>query len=494
MVDVEPDDATSPIAARAADDLDGWTDEADVVVVGLGAAGVCAAIEASAAGVDVLAIERSGAAGGTSALSGGIIYLGGGTPIQEACGFPDDPDTMATFLLAACGPGADEAKVRRYCDDSVAHYHWLVDHGVPFKAEFCPEPNREPVTDAALLYSGGEDTWPFRELATPAPRGHCPQFPDTAGGFLMGRLLDALAATTTRVRTDVRVERLVVDDDGRVVGVVARESGRDLAVRARRGVVLTGGGFIFNEAMVAQHCPDALRPNPAWRVGTDNDDGRVIRIGQGAGANVVRMDEFECALPIRPPNRLAKALLVNREGRRYINEDTYTGRIGHESLVNQGGEVYLIVDEHLFTRNYVGMNITWAAETVEELAADIGLPAEALAETVAEYNRHAEHGEDPAFHKNPEWVQPLRTPFGAVDLRVAADAIYAPFTLGGLETDTDGRVLRADGSGTAVPGLYAAGRSTAGIAAHGYVSGISLGDSTYFGRRAGAAAGAPDRA
>jgi hypothetical protein len=181
------------------DDLDGWTDEADVVVVGLGAAGVCAAIEASASGGDVLALERAGAAGGTSALSGGIIYLGGGTPIQEACGFPDDPDTMATFLLAACGPGADEAKVRRYCDDSVAHYHWLVDHGVPFKAEFCPEPNREPVTDAALLYSGGEDTWPFRELATPAPRGHCPQFPDTAGGFLMGRLLDALAATTTRV-------------------------------------------------------------------------------------------------------------------------------------------------------------------------------------------------------------------------------------------------------------------------------------------------------
>jgi 3-oxo-5alpha-steroid 4-dehydrogenase len=479
----------APIEPARAGDVAQWIDEADVVVVGLGAAGVCAAIEASEAGADVLALERAGAPGGTSALSGGIIYLGGGTPVQEACGFPDDPETMATFLLAACGPGADEAKVRRYCDDSVAHYHWLVEHGVPFKAEFCEEPNREPVTDAALLYSGGEDTWPFRELARPAPRGHCPQFPDTAGGFLMQCLLRAMDGTSTRVLTDARVERLVVDDDGRVVGVSARRDGTDVFVRARGGVVLTGGGFIFNETMVRTYCPDALRPNPAWRVGTDNDDGRVIRIGQGAGANVVRMDEFECALPIRPPNRLAKALLVNREGERYINEDTYTGRIGHESLVTQGGEVYLIVDEHLFTRNYVGMNITWAAETVEELARDIGLPPDALVATVEEYNRHAEHGDDPAFHKNPEWVVPLRTPFGAVDLRVASDAIYAPFTLGGLETDAEGRVLTTSSeTPTAVPGLFAAGRSTAGIAAHGYVSGISLGDSTYFGRRAGAAA------
>ena len=479
-----------PLAALIENDVAQWTDEAEVVVVGLGIAGVCAAIEASEAGADVLALERSGAPGGTSALSGGIMYLGGGTPVQEACGFADDPETMATFLLAACGPGADEAKVRRYCEDSVAHFHWLVAHGVPFKAEFCDEPNREPITDAALLYSGGEDTWPFRELAHPAPRGHCPQFPDTAGGFLMTCLLGALEQTATRVVNDVRVERLVVGEGGRVVGVAARQAGRDTFVRARRGVVLTGGGFIFNEAMVRYHCPDALRPNAAWRVGTDNDDGRVIRVAQGAGANVTRMDEFECALPIRPPNRLAKALLVNRKGQRYINEDTYTGRIGHESLVNQDGDVFLIVDEHLFTRNYVGMNITWAAETVDELARDIGVPPEALLQTVEDYNRHAERGEDPAFHKNPEWVVPLRPPFGAVDLRVDADAIYAPFTLGGIETDADSRVLAT--SAGAVPGLFAAGRSTAGIAAHGYVSGISLGDSSYFGRRAGAhAAGEP---
>jgi 3-oxo-5alpha-steroid 4-dehydrogenase len=258
-------------------------------------------------------------------------------------------------------------------------------------------------------------------------------------------------------------------------------------------VVLTGGGFIYNAAMVRQHCPDALRANPAWRVGTDNDDGSAIRIAQGAGAAVTRMGEFECALPFRPPNRLARGVLVNAAGERFINEDTYTGRIGHEALVGQRGEVYLIVDEHIFSVNYVGMRITWAAETVEELAGDIGLPPETLAATIAEYNEHAADGADPRFHKNPEWCVPLRSAFGAVDLRASADAIYATFTLGGLDTDEHSRVRSEarDGDGF-VPGLFAAGRTTAGIAAHGYVSGISLGDGTFFGRRAGrSAAGAP---
>ncbi len=482
------EDQIGPITPELAADVERWDDEADVIVVGLGIAGTSAAIVAAEAGADVLALERAGAPGGTSALSGGLIYLGGGTPVQVACGFEDDPDNMAVFLSAACGPGADEAKVRAYCDGSVAQYHWLVAHGVPFKGEFHPEPNREPVTDAGLVYSGGEDTWPFRDIARPVARGHHPQFPDTAGGFLMQCLLGALKRTPARVATDTRLERLVVDPDdgGRVVGVVAKRDGAPFTVRARKGVVLTGGGFIFNTDMVRHYCPQALLPHPAWRIGTDNDDGSVIRAAQGAGAAALRMDVFECALPFRPPNRMSRALLVDREGHRFINEDAYTGRIGHQSLVDHDGQVFLIVDEHIFERNFVGMRITWAAETVEELAVDMGLPPAALAATIEEYNRHAEGGDDPVFHKNPEWVVPLHPPFGGVDLRVDAKTIYASFTLGGLDTDVDARVRTADGS--PVPGLYAAGRTTAGIAALGYASGISLGDGCFFGRRAGARA------
>jgi len=108
-----------------------------------------------------------------------------------------------------------------------------------------------------------------------------------------------------------------------------------------------------------------------------------------------------------------------------------------------------------------------------------------LAATVDLYNRHAARGEDPLFHKGPAWVRPLVPPLGAVDLRLGR-APYAPFTLGGLDTSVEGEVLDLDGR--TIPGLFAAGRATAGVCAFGYASGLSIGDSTMFGRFAGASA------
>jgi len=477
-----PELSTEPIAAARSADVS-WQDEADVVVVGLGIAGTCAAIEASEAGADVLALERSGAGGGTSAQSGGIIYLGGGTPLQEACGFTDSADAMFDFLVAACGPGADEAKIRPYCDGSVDHYGWLVDHGLPFKAEFFPERDREPPTDAGLVYSGGEDSWPFADVAEPAPRGHVPAHPDAAGGFIMQCLLEALEQTPTRVLTDARVDQLVVDEDGAVVGVLAVLDGERRAIRARGGVVLTAGGFIYNPAMVEEHTPRAA--HCVFYVGTDTDDGSGIRMGQGAGAAVKDMDALECSLPLNPPRRISVGILVNGKGERFINEDTYNGRIGLEILLRQDEEAYLVFDEEGYVVNVVGMRATWVAESATELAEEIGLPAGALEATLDAYNEAAARGEDPQFHKVRELVRPLVPPLGAIDLRVAK-AIYAPFTLGGLDTTPDSEVRSNDGS--VIPGFYAAGRTTAGIAVRGYVSGISLGDGSFFGRRAGRAA------
>ena len=129
---------------------------------------------------------------------------------------------------------------------------------------------------------------------------------------------------------------------------------------------------------------------------------------------------------------------------------------------------------------------------MEELERNLQLPPGSLEATLAVYNRHAERGEDPVFRKQGEWVVPLRPPFGALDCRTSS-SLYAAFTLGGLSTSVDGEVLTADGE--PIPGLYAAGRTTACLAAPGYASGISIGDGTFFGRRAGRAAAArPDRA
>ncbi|HUH36812.1 MAG TPA: FAD-dependent oxidoreductase, partial [Spongiibacteraceae bacterium] len=120
---------TSPVAAQS---IRQWARETDVLVVGLGAAGASAAIEAATAGAEVEVLELASAGGGTTALAGGQIYLGGGTPIQKACGFEDSAEAMYEYLLMAAGPNADHAKVRAYVDDSLAHYDWLVAHGVEF--------------------------------------------------------------------------------------------------------------------------------------------------------------------------------------------------------------------------------------------------------------------------------------------------------------------------------------------------------------------------
>jgi len=466
-------------------EVERWDLEAEVVVVGLGAAGACAVLGASEAGVDVLALEAAGAGGGTSAMSGGLIYLGGGTPVQEACGFEDSAEDMFRFLMAASGPDPDEAKIRAYCDGSVAHFDWLVSVGVPFKAAFYPEPGLEPPTEDGLVYSGGEDAYPFDRLARPAPRAHKPQHRHAAGRFLMDRLLAAVAASAARVETDVRVLRLVTGPDDRVVGVVARRAGRTLSIQARRGVVLCAGGFVHNDEMVERHSPLVARCS--LRLGNDFDDGRAIRMAQAIGAAVTRMDAAEVAVPITPPRTLVAGILVNGQGQRFINEDTYYGRVGQEILFRQEGEAYLIVDESLYEVTRAGLAASWVAESAAELGEEIGLPPGALEATLALYNHHAVDGLDPVFHKAGSFVRPLECALGAYDLRVTNPACYyATFTLGGLVTSVDGAVTHLDGR--PVAGLFAAGRTTSGVAAFGYASGVSLGDGTFFGRRAGLAA------
>jgi len=367
----------------------------------------------------------------------------------------------------------------------------LVSIGVPFRAAFCDEPNRESADDAGLLFSGGEDSYPFDEIANPVPRGHKPQYTDSAGGFLMERLGAAVATSGARVVADARAETLVVDG-GHVVGVQVHTDEGVRFIRGRGGVILAAGGFIHNEAMVAEHCPLAHAPDPAWRIGTPADDGRGIRMGVGAGSVTTRLDVFECALPLGPPHRLARGILINRDGERFINEDAYTGRIGLHALRDQGGFIYMITDDAIHEPNLIGLRIAYAAATAEELAADLGVPPDTLARTLREYNEAAASGDDPAFHKRQPFLQPIGVPpasgIGAIDLRVDHGAIYATFTLGGLVTDPDGGAL--DGGGHRIPGLYAVGRNSASLAAQQYASGISLGDGSFFGRRAGRHAGA----
>ena len=261
----------------------------------------------------------------------------------------------------------------------------------------------------------------------------------------------------------------------------AQRFGETVSLRARRGVVLTAGGFIFNDDMLRQHCPPLVRGT--FKVGTEGDDGRGIRMAQAIGASVRNMYAGEVSLPITPPRTLIHGILVNGQGQRFINEDTYMGRVGQSALYEQDGEVYLIVDEASYEVNWMGLAATWVCETAAQLESEIGLPAGSLQCTVDLYNRHAATGEDPLFHKGV-----VGAPAGAADRGDRpADRAGALRAVHPGRARDDGRRRGADLTGSPIGGLFAAGRTTSGVCSFGYASGLSIGDSTMFGRFAGRA-------
>jgi 3-oxo-5alpha-steroid 4-dehydrogenase len=480
------------IYPRSAEVIETWDYEADVVIAGYGIAGAAAAVEAAGAGADVLVVERTGGWGGAAAMAGGFIYLGGGTGLQTACGFDDSVDNMAAFLNVAMGPGADENRIADYCAGSVEHFDWLVRCGVPFKPEFWGEPGWEPPGDQGLMFTGGENAFPFNTIAKPAPRGHVPQMSDKragekSGGYmLMKPLVDTATSLGVRSVYDIHAVSLIVHRDGRVGGLIARRYGKSLAIRARRGVVLAAGSFAYNDPMVAQYAPRiAVRPAAS----IEQHDGQAIRMAQALGADLAHMDATEVAFLI-DPQQMARGILVNGRGQRYVPEDMYAGRIGQLTLYQQDDTAFLIIDGDAHEEAMAATSATpflkrpatWVCETVAELEGEIGLPAGSLQATVGAYNDAAARGEDRLLHKKTEWLKPIGTPVGAIDLRASC----AGFTLGGLQTTLDAEVLHV--SGEPIPGLCAAGRCTAGLAAWGYASGISLGDGSFYGRRAGRSA------
>jgi succinate dehydrogenase/fumarate reductase flavoprotein subunit len=200
------------------------------------------------------------------------------------------------------------------------------------------------------------------------------------------------------------------------------------------------------------------------------------------------MGEGFVSVPFYPPAAHVKGILVNGQGQRFINEDAYHGRSGDAVVSRQRGIAYLVVDDELYGPTEAMHRIVAVEETIEALEQAMGLPESTLTTTVEFFNRHAAKGEDPLFHKAPEYLRPLSAPpYSALNMSVGKSIIPA-FTLGGLDTLPSGEVLTPDGK--TVPGLYAAGRTTAGLphSASGYASGLSIADGTFFGRRAGRSA------
>ena len=482
-----------------AGEVGAWSDDVDVLVIGAGMAGVSAALEAAAAGASVLVIDRGGRLTCTTAMSGGHFYLGGGTPVQEATGWADSPADMAAYLRAM-SPDCDPEKIRLYTEGSVEHFGWLESLGFEFERSYYPHKAVVQPETQGLMFTGNEKCHPFAELARPAPRGHKPPVVGDLGGgsFVLDLALEKLARMSVEVRYDTGATALVTDarqPGGGVAGATWQRFGETGAIRAR-GVVVAAGGFVLNPEMVAEYAPrlDALFRR-GMALGNTHDDGLGIRLGESVGGVADNMEGAFFTSPFYPPEETLKGIVVNRLGKRFVNEDAYHSRVSAFVFDQPGQAAWLILDSATMTEPAYGFQpLVDGWETIEEMERGLGIPAGELAATMAAYDAAAAQGHDPDQHKAPAYLVPLdRGPWGAYDLTPGA-CFYSGFSCGGLRVDVDGRILRADGS--AVPGAYAAGACASNIAldGRGYSSGTQLGEASFFGRRSGRHAAATARA
>jgi len=483
----------------AAADVASWSDEVDVVVIGFGIAGGCAAVTAAAAGASVLVLERAAAAGGTTSMAGGHFYLGGGTAVQQATGHDDTAEEMYKYLVAVSRE-PDLAKIRAYCDGSVEHFNWLEDLGFQFERSYYPGKVVVPPGTEGLSYTGNEKVWPFCEQAKPAPRGHSVPVPGELGGAAMviDLLLKRAGDLGVQFRYETGATNLVLDPDGAVVGVAWKHFAETGAVKAN-SVIIAAGGFAMNPDMVAEYTPALGQERKTkhhgmvapYILGNPNDDGLGIRMGVSAGGVATNMDHLFITAAAYPPEILLTGVIVNKDGKRFVAEDSYHSRTSAFVLEQPEQTAYLIVDEaHTEMPEMPLIKFLDGYETIAEMEAALGIPAGNLAATLERYNANAAKGEDPDFHKQPEYVAPQDNgPWAVFDLSLGR-AMYSGFTMGGLAVSIDGEVLHDDG--TPVPGLYAVGACASNIAEDGksYASGTQLGEGSFFGRRAGAAAAA----
>jgi len=470
-----------------------WGDEYDVLVIGFGIAGGCAAVSAAAAGAKVLVLERAAAAGGTSAMAGGHFYLGGGTAVQQATGHDDSADEMYEYLVAVSAE-PDHEKIRAYCDESVEHFNWLEDLGFQFERSYWKGKVVVPPGTEGLSYTGNEKVWPFCEQAKPAPRGHSVPVPGELGGasMVIDLLLKRAGELGVEIRYETGVTNLIVDDSG-VVGVSWKNFGVTGSIRAK-SVVIAAGGFAMNAAMVAEYTPALAQERKTehhgmvapYILGNPHDDGLGIGLGVSAGGVAKNLDGLFITAAAYPPEVLLTGVIVNNQGERFVAEDSYHSRTSAFVLEQPDQQAYLVVDEaHMQMPEMPLIKFIDGWETVEEMEAALGIPPGKLAATLDRYNANAANGEDPDFHKQPEYLAAQDNgPWAAFDMSLGV-AMYSGFTMGGLVVSIDGEVLREDGS--VIAGLYAAGACASNIAhdGKGYASGTQLGEGSYFGRRAG---------
>ncbi|GHB70736.1 3-oxosteroid 1-dehydrogenase [Streptomyces viridiviolaceus] len=513
-----------------------WDQECDVLVVGSGGGALTGAYGTAARGLDTLVIEKTGHFGGTTAYAGACLWLPG-NQAQERDGVPDSADLGRTYFRAVVGDATPHELQDAYIDGASATVTFLEDNPhVRFEHRPFPDYYAAPgrfeagrgVFPVELPAPGGPHplldavrppAWADR-LGLPAPDG-----PLTDGRALIGRLLLALESTGNgRTLLHTALTGLITEA-GRVVGAEAAHDGGTLRIRARRGVLLAAGGFEAN-AELRREWQDL--PGADWTMGAPGGNtGDALIAAARAGAATGLLDQAWWCPSLRFPDGSAAftlglrgGIFVDGSGRRFANESLPYDRMGRRMLAAKagttpdnpvwwvfddrfGGELPGITvvpaDRHAFT----AAGLWRTAETLDGLARQIGVDAEALGSTVRTFNGYAAEGVDADFHRGEDPYDRFFVADAATRAPGAADANpclvpieSGPFhavqivlgdlgTKGGVRTDTRARVLREDG--LPIPGLYAAGNTAASVSGPHYPGpGAPIGSAMVFGHIAAA--------
>jgi fumarate reductase flavoprotein subunit len=446
------------------------SDHADLIIVGGGLAGYSAAVTALESGSSVVLLEKGNQPGGSSIRSGGSFAFAG-TDLQRLAGIEDSEQLLGEDLVHDGGDTADPALIELYVREQLGTYRWLLDLGVQFDQ---------------VSHSGGQSR----------PRSH---------GVKIQKSFDLIRARARATSSfadlaDERGVRLIVED-GSVRGVVTRDRSGAETTRLGRAVLLATGGFSRGKRAISTFAPELLHARPMG--GTENT-GDGIYLAMSVGADLCNVGEVKptygvsAELPGYPSeptllNALYRGgIVVNQNGRRFVDESISYKLIGPICLEQPNGIGYQIFDKKVMEQsitdklvnNYSGAlasGYARAADTIAGLARAVSIPVDELERTVASYNDNALRGSDPDFGRTS-----LSSGYG--DLALIDSPPYYVYpstagltsTFGGLRVDDRMRVQHVLGG--PIPGLYAAGEIVGGFHGRGYMSGSSLAKAAIFGR------------
>ncbi|MDO4976240.1 MAG: flavocytochrome c [Eubacteriales bacterium] len=445
--------------------------DTDIVIVGAGGAGMTAAIKAKQAGKEVIIIDKMPYVGGNTTKASGGMNAAGTDKQKAQAEATEDPDEKAALL---------DSTVENYIADTMEGGHNIND---PELVKTMAEKSADAVT---WLESIGAP------LPVVAPTGgtvhyylHEPEDGSAVGEYLVERYQETLDELGIEVMLETEATEIIAED-GKAVGIKANSPTKEYTINAK-AVILATGGFGANFDMLSSY--DSSLAN-AVTTNTPAATGDGIVMAEAMGADTVDMEQIQLHPTVYQENGLLVserlrsngAILVNKEGKRFINDLATRDTVSQAELQQPDAFAYIVYDskyaEEKLYQKYVANELTVSADTIEGLAEAIGLEGDAAANfvaTVEDWNNVCAGKKADDFGRDNGLVTLDQAPFTAIKI---APGIH--HTMGGLKINTSTEVL--DKSGNPIPGLFAAGEVTGGVHGGNRIGGNAVADIVVYGQ------------